>query len=209
MPRRKSKRHNGKKLSLTQIVDPSAKLHPTVKFHGRIRIYEGVEIGQQSYFGSTCYIGRNVKIGNYCSISRFVEIAPRVHDYTRFTTHPFTYDPEHYDKGEFGHSIKKIPIPPQPVTEIGHDVLIGLRAVINQGVKIGTGAIIGSNAVVTKDVPPYAIVGGVPAKIIGYRFDDTTTIQRLLKSEWWKYDLKVLSKLDFDDIASVLHYFGV
>lgn len=70
---------------------------------------------------------------------------------------------------------------------IGNDVWIGCRAVIMAGVTIGDGAVIGSGAVVTKDIPPYAIVGGVPAKIIRYRFDDET-IHRLLKVKWWNYE---------------------
>lgn len=70
---------------------------------------------------------------------------------------------------------------------IGNDVWIGCRAVIMAGVTIGDGAVIGAGAVVTKDIPPYAIVGGVPAKIIKYRFDEKT-IHRLLKVKWWNYE---------------------
>lgn len=70
---------------------------------------------------------------------------------------------------------------------IGNDVWIGYEAVIMSGVKIGDGAIIGARAVVTKDVPPYTIVGGVPAKIIRKRFDDKT-IEKLLKLKWWDWD---------------------
>lgn len=70
---------------------------------------------------------------------------------------------------------------------IGNDVWIGYEAVIMSGVKIGDGAIIGTRAVVTKDVPPYAIVGGVPAKLIRRRFDDET-IEKLLALRWWNWD---------------------
>ena len=70
---------------------------------------------------------------------------------------------------------------------IEDDVWIGCNATILQGVKIGTGAIVAAGAVVTKDVPPYAIVGGVPAKIIKYRFTEEQ-IKGLLKTEWWKRD---------------------
>lgn len=69
---------------------------------------------------------------------------------------------------------------------IGNDVWIGYEAVIMAGVRIGDGAIIASRAVVTHDVPPYAIVGGVPAKVIKYRFDPAT-VERLLAIEWWNW----------------------
>lgn len=72
---------------------------------------------------------------------------------------------------------------------IGNDVWIGYEAVIMPGVHIGDGAIIGTRAVVTKDVPPYAIMGGVPARIIKYRFDDPA-IQMLLKIKWWDWDIQ-------------------
>ncbi len=71
---------------------------------------------------------------------------------------------------------------------IGNDVWIGYEAVVMPGVHIGDGAIIGTRAVVTRDVPPYGIVGGVPARIIKYRFDEPT-IQMLLKIKWWDWDI--------------------
>lgn len=70
---------------------------------------------------------------------------------------------------------------------IGNDVWIGYEAVILSGVKIGDGAVIGARAVVTKDVPPYTVVGGVPAKTIRKRFDDAT-VEKLLALRWWGWD---------------------
>ncbi|MBX4261982.1 CatB-related O-acetyltransferase [Clostridium estertheticum] len=70
--------------------------------------------------------------------------------------------------------------------EIGNDVWIGYDAIIMSGVKIGDGAIIATRALVTKDVPPYTIVGGVPAKVIKKRYDDET-ISKLLKIKWWNW----------------------
>lgn len=76
-------------------------------------------------------------------------------------------------------------------TSIGHDVWIGARAVVMDGVRIGDGAVIAAGSVITKDVPPYAIVGGVPAKIIRHRFGEEL-IQQLLIAPWWDDDLATL-----------------
>ena len=76
---------------------------------------------------------------------------------------------------------------------IGNDVWIGYEAVIMSGVKIGNGAIIGTRAVVTKDVPPYTIVGGVPAKPIRRRFDDAT-IEKLEVLRWWDWDYEKIKR---------------
>ena len=76
---------------------------------------------------------------------------------------------------------------------IGNDVWIGYEAVVMQGVRIGDGAVIGSRAVVTKDVPPYSIVGGIPAKVIRKRFSEEV-IEKLLKIQWWNWDDEAVRK---------------
>jgi tetrahydrodipicolinate N-succinyltransferase len=90
------------------------------------------------------------------------------------------------------------PIPPtdEPIS-IGSDVWIGAGAMILDGVNIGHGAVVGARSVVTKNVPPYAIVAGVPARIIRYRFTDEI-IARLLEIAWWNLDDSVISeKIEF------------
>ena len=91
-------------------------------------------------------------------------------------------------------------------TVIGNDVWIGYEAVIMPGVKIGDGAVIGTRAVVTKDVPPYTIVGGVPAKPIRRRFDDAT-VEKLEALRWWDWDedrlKRALPAIQAGDIAAL------
>ena len=95
------------------------------------------------------------------------------------------------------------PFPDAGPTEIGNDVWIGNGACIMGGIKIGDGAIVATNAVVTKDVPPYAIVGGVPAKVIRYRFDETT-IKELLDLKWWEYDMADLGNVPWSNVRSAI-----
>jgi len=139
-------------------------------------IADNVTIGDYSYVNSNSYI-ENCIIGKFCSISSGVYIAPAEHDYKLLTTSPISG------------FMKK----PSKVI-IGNDVLISLNAVILQGIKIGDGAVIAAGAIVTKDVEPYEIVGGNPAKHLKFRFDDSK-ISELLNMKWWDLDLNQVKKL--------------
>lgn len=101
---------------------------------------------------------------------------------------------------------KKFKKPDPLITKIMEDCWIGNNAVVKAGVVISPGAIIGSGSIVTKNVPPYAIAVGNPARIIGYRFSKKI-IKRLLKVEWWNFDLQVLIGVNFEDINAALDYF--
>jgi acetyltransferase-like isoleucine patch superfamily enzyme len=94
------------------------------------------------------------------------------------------------------------------MVEIGNDVLISANVVILSGVKIGDGAVIAAGAIVNKDVPPYSVIGGVPAKLIRYRFDEGTR-EKLLKSRWWDFEdsqLKEVAKDINNSVAFLAHF---
>ncbi len=148
--------------------------------------------------GRCTYCGKNVqvfdsrtKIGSFCSIADNINIGLSMHPLNYLTTSPFMY----VDLLGYNDKCREIYVEP---VEIGNDVWIGSNVSIMMGVKIGDGAVIGAHAFVNKDVPPYAVMGGGPAKIIKYRFDENI-ISRLLELKWWDLDDETIKGLPFKD----------
>lgn len=129
------------------------------------------KVGSYTYIGCYSYITKSL-LGRYCSIANNVSIGQGEHRLDRITTSSIFYE-----------------APWEILTEgdcvIESDVWIGVDAVVLRGVKIGVGAVVAANAVVTKDVPPFAIVGGVPAKLIRFRFSEEKQ-KAILLSRWWE-----------------------
>ena len=149
-------------------------------------------VGKYTYIGYDCHIDK-ADIGSFCSLSDHIFIGGAEHPMRWVSTSPVFQKVKGVTERGSGASIKLAnhEVEVFKRTTIGNDVWIGHPAVIRTGVTIAHGAVIGSGAVVTKDVPPYAIVGGIPAQIIRYRFDEQT-IDRLIRSQWWELPLHTL-----------------
>ena len=172
-------------------------------------------IGAFSYAVSGYAYGTH--IGRYCSIARDVNIGQFNHTMEWLSTSPFQFEQGFtFASGDqFPDKAKYDATKPDPdlsararreltrVTRVGNDVWIGHGAIITAGVSVGDGAVIGANAVVTKDVEPYAIVGGVPAKLIRYRFDKRMRT-RMSKVQWWQYATWQLAGVPFADPKAAL-----
>ena len=130
--------------------------------------------------------GDKLKIGKFCSIACGAKFLFTSGNHTLQSLSTYTF-PIFFDEWGLDAADVRSAWDNKGDIEIGNDVWIGYEAVVLSGVKIGDGAIIGARAVVTKDVPPYTIVGGVPAKPIRKRFDDTV-IERLEALRWWDWD---------------------
>lgn len=175
-----------------------------------LKIRCGFYFGAYSYF-RTGLVRRLKSIGRYSSIGPNVTIGETDHPTDWLTTSPFPHSKPWQTKyfqfppgtaySEPLTDDMKSRLPSQTPVVIGNDVWIGANVVIRCGVTIGDGAICAAGSVVTKDVPPYAIVGGVPAKLIRLRFDEGI-VRRLLQIQWWKYDALDLAGLPFEDVEA-------
>lgn len=166
-------------------------------------------LGRFSYIGSDCCIEKT-QIGRYTSIAPRCRIVYGDHPTRTFvTTHPAFYSQKRsvgrclVDCNKF-EEIRYADRENRTMVTIGNDVWIATDCKILAGVKIGDGAVVATGAVVTKDVPPYAIVGGIPARVIRYRFSEDT-IEWLMNLRWWDKDENWVRKYAeyFEDIETL------
>lgn len=191
----------------------SSNLGSDIKLHSEAIMFSG-EIADHIYIGAKTAISKssikkytylagnnrifNSTVGAFCSIAENVCIGHAEHPYNRFSTSPVFYKKDNpFEVSKFAQQAFDEFKP----TTIGNDVWIGYNAYIRSGVTIGDGSVIGAGAVVTKDIEPYSIVAGVPARVIKKRFDDKT-IENLLQQKWWNLnddELQAYSKAHFEE----------
>jgi len=161
-------------VSANNTIDPKAVIYRMVKM-------KGSSIGRYSYVGNGTDV-ESADIGQFCSISDHCRIGMGGHTLSCLSTCPVFTQRVNGCQSQWvvrdAHSVKA------KRTVLGNDVWVGSHVLINGGVTVGDGAVIGAGAVVVKDVPPYAIVGGVPAKVIRYRFPEDI-IAKLEELRWW------------------------
>ena len=160
-----------------------------VKLHGHAKVMRS-KIGRFSYIGDYSQIS-DCSIGGFCSVGKEVIVGTGDHPTRWKSTSPFFYSAGAQLKTSLVSTEKFFSTKSETI--IGHDVWIGSRATILSGVEVGHGAIVGAGAVVTRNVLPYEIVGGIPAKSIGYRFTQNI-IDDLLSEEWWDKPISALSE---------------
>lgn len=168
-------------------------------------VMKDVQMGDYSYVTRECHIVWTT-IGKLCSIANFTRINPGNHPTWRATQHHSVYRAEAYGLGQDDHDF--FAWRRDHWVNIGHDVWIGHGVTITAGVSVGTGAVIGAGAVVTRDVAPYTVVGGVPARFIKRRFsqDQGDALQQIALWDWprekYKAALSDLRALDIDQFIA-------
>lgn len=186
-------------LSPTPTVASTARLHASqlgawTEIGDRC-VLNHVEVGDYSYIerdGDLMY----AHIGKFTSIAASVRINPSNHPWWRPTLHHFTYRPGKFGFGDAEQAVDDSIFAwrAEDRVTIGHDVWIGHGAIVLPGVSVGNGAIIGAGSVVTKEVPPYTVVVGNPARVLRQRFADAGVAERLEALRWWDWSHDTLKR---------------
>ena len=169
-------------------ISTTAKIGHQIYLGRDVENKKNVEIGDYSYCSPSTIILNNVSIGKYCSIGYNVQIGCLEHPIDFLSTSPRIYrETKASEFIDWPSDDFRFPV------HIGNDVWIGSNVIVLQGVTIGDGAIIAAGAVVNKDVEPFSIVGGVPAKKIRNRFD--SSVEKIIATkQWWNLDVEAIEK---------------
>ncbi len=163
-----------------------------------------VTLGKYVGMNAQCYVGR-ATVGSFIAFGARTMINPFNHPTNWLSSHEFQYRDDSFGWVQEYRDIQRLSRSADMFkpTTVGSDVWMGHGAMVMPGVSVGHGAIIAAGTVVTKDVPPYAIVAGVPGTVKKLRFSEAV-VERLLRVRWWDMDLPDLSGLDFRNVESCL-----
>lgn len=190
-------------ISRTAEIEPDVVLEHPVRLYDYTHIRSGARLGAYSYLNTGTAVHRNVTVGRFCAIGRHVDIGAGRHPLHFLSTHGFQLSPRVFPTHPGYQSVERRDWEFFPPTVVGNDVWIGAGATITAGTTIGDGAVVAAGAVVTTDVAPFAIVGGVPARVIRARFPEDV-VRDLLSVRWWELPLDALRDLPFDDVRACI-----
>lgn len=207
---------------LKNLFNPAVSLFTTIDNRSHInrkaKVYSCVHI-DNSTLGAYSYVSRHSRIvhadvGKFCSIAGETKVGMSTHTLDKLSTSPLFTEQKNATKHSWA---KNSVLNPYERVKVGNDVWIGVRAIILGGKTIGNGAVVAAGAIVTKDVPPYAVVAGVPAKVVRYRFPKEM-IERLEALQWWELPDEVLKKnialfqsneIDIDALEQIVKEQGI
>ncbi|ODR88353.1 CatB-related O-acetyltransferase [Sinorhizobium alkalisoli] len=190
-------------------------MHSGTRFEGPTNTSANMHIAAPVVVGAFTLLNMptlaNVEIGRYCSIANGVYIGSAEHPIDRLTSSTFGFNRDfsrwrtYLEKERGPQRMQVARFDDRKKTVIGHDVWLGQNAFIKAGVTIGNGAIVAAGAVVVKDVEPYTIVGGTPARFIRNRFPQEI-IDQLQALQWWNYAISEFEGIDMADIVQTVNW---
>lgn len=181
---------------------------PPVNLRGPLDIRTDFEVGAFTTFGRFVDV-QAARVGRYCTIGLKSVLGGTFHPTGWLSTNGFQYKPSLFAWHEAGETSAP---PPEDerlrdirgdLAVIGNDVWLGAGTVVLRGVTLGDGAVVGAGAVVTRDVPPYTVVAGVPARPLRTRFDPDV-VADLLDVQWWRFSPRQLDGVPFDDVRAAV-----